>query len=300
MKKTVTIVAVIGFIIECILLLGPMLGFIFTSDIPSYPTVRSIFSYSLPIIIAGILGIVPGIIMIVPNFISLILNFSTGYNPNSLQNSLITSLIAYVLPICLMGLVLPLIMEKVNNTTAKKIIPAIFCLLTIIIQRLGIITFWKIVASRELPFSDVFTVPQTWIAVAILLLYYIFFEYENTLKEKSKEAKMENTTENIETTGTESVVTENKQSVVSPKSRLALTLLALFLGQISIHRFYAGKIGTAILQLLLGGIGWILSFIGGGLGMILIVPLEIWILIDFIMAVCGVFKDGKGSRISKW
>ena len=69
---------------------------------------------------------------------------------------------------------------------------------------------------------------------------------------------------------------------VSPKSRLAVTLLAWFLGQLGIHRFYLGKYGTAILML----------FTLGGLG--------IWALIDFIIAVCGAMKDKDGKPITNW
>jgi len=69
---------------------------------------------------------------------------------------------------------------------------------------------------------------------------------------------------------------------ISPKSRLATTLFAWFLGQFGAHRFYLGKIGTAIAMLL--------TF--GGLG--------IWALVDFIMAVAGIMKDKEGRVIKNW
>jgi TM2 domain-containing membrane protein YozV len=69
---------------------------------------------------------------------------------------------------------------------------------------------------------------------------------------------------------------------ISPKSRLATTLFAWFLGEFGAHRFYLGKIGTGILMLL--------TF--GGLG--------IWALVDFIMAVAGVMKDKEGRVIKNW
>ena len=69
---------------------------------------------------------------------------------------------------------------------------------------------------------------------------------------------------------------------VSPKSRLATTLFAFFLGEFGAHRFYLGKIGTAILMLItLGGLG-------------------IWALVDFIMAVAGVMKDKESRLIKNW
>ena len=69
---------------------------------------------------------------------------------------------------------------------------------------------------------------------------------------------------------------------VSPKSRLATTLLAFFLGELGVHRFYLGKIGTGILMIVtLGGLG-------------------IWALIDFIMAVAGIMNDKEGRPIKNW
>ena len=55
----------------------------------------------------------------------------------------------------------------------------------------------------------------------------------------------------------------------SDKNWLATLLLCLFLGGIGVHRFYVGKVGTGILQLItLGGCG-------------------IWTLIDLIMIITG-------------
>jgi len=69
---------------------------------------------------------------------------------------------------------------------------------------------------------------------------------------------------------------------ISPKSRLAVTLFAFFLGCLGIHRFYLGKIVTGVIMLITGG----------GLG--------VWALIDFIMAVAGVMKDKEGKIIKNW
>lgn len=65
----------------------------------------------------------------------------------------------------------------------------------------------------------------------------------------------------------------------SDKDWLVTLLLSLFLGTLGIHRFYTGKIGTGILQLItLGGCG-------------------IWTLIDIIMISTGNFKDKDGNYI---
>lgn len=65
----------------------------------------------------------------------------------------------------------------------------------------------------------------------------------------------------------------------SDKDWLVTLLLSLFIGTLGVHRFYTGKIGTGILQLItLGGCG-------------------IWTLIDIIMIATGNFKDKDGNYI---
>ncbi|MBO7313003.1 MAG: TM2 domain-containing protein [Alistipes sp.] len=52
--------------------------------------------------------------------------------------------------------------------------------------------------------------------------------------------------------------------IKSSKSCVATLLFYLFLGGLSVHRFYVGKIGTGILQILTcGGLGiwWFIDFI---------------------------------------
>ena len=65
----------------------------------------------------------------------------------------------------------------------------------------------------------------------------------------------------------------------SSKGFVPTLLLCFFFGVLGVHRFYVGKVGTGILQLLtLGGFG-------------------IWALIDFIMIVVGSFTDKQGNFI---
>ena len=85
---------------------------------------------------------------------------------------------------------------------------------------------------------------------------------------------------------------------ISPKSRLAVTLLAFFLGEFGAHRFYLGKIGTAIVMLILGILGWATIWIF--VGWIFLIPVGIWALIDFIFAVSGHMRDTEGRLIQKW
>ncbi len=65
----------------------------------------------------------------------------------------------------------------------------------------------------------------------------------------------------------------------SPKNPFTTLLLAFFLGNFGIHRFYVGKIFTGILML----------FTFGGLG--------IWWLIDIIFIITGEFRDAHGLKI---
>ncbi len=68
---------------------------------------------------------------------------------------------------------------------------------------------------------------------------------------------------------------------MSPFKMVPAALLCFFLGGLGAHRFYVGKVGTALLMILtLGGFG-------------------LWTLIDFIMILTGGFKDKFKSRIKR-
>ncbi len=65
------------------------------------------------------------------------------------------------------------------------------------------------------------------------------------------------------------------------KSYMTTLLLCLFAGTIGVHRFYVGKIGSGVAQLLtLGGCG-------------------IWTMIDLIMIITGKFTDAQGRPLLK-
>jgi Predicted membrane protein len=64
------------------------------------------------------------------------------------------------------------------------------------------------------------------------------------------------------------------------KEWIITLILCVLVGEFGIHRFYHGKIGTGILQLItLGGLG-------------------VWYLIDLVMVVCERFKDKNGAYIT--
>jgi hypothetical protein len=69
---------------------------------------------------------------------------------------------------------------------------------------------------------------------------------------------------------------------ISDKSRGIALVLAVVLGVFGAHRFYAGRIGTALLML----------FTLGGLG--------VWYVYDLIMIIAGSFTDAEGRRLLRW
>jgi TM2 domain-containing membrane protein YozV len=66
------------------------------------------------------------------------------------------------------------------------------------------------------------------------------------------------------------------------KRILPAFLLCFVLGVFGVHRFYVGKVGSGIAQLLtLGGLG-------------------VWAFVDLIIIACGAFTDGAGNKITLW
>jgi len=90
-----------------------------------------------------------------------------------------------------------------------------------------------------------------------------------------------------------------EEADVSSKSRVATSLFAWFLGSFGAHRFYIGKSGTAVIMLVLGILGWATIWIVG-LGLVFLIPVWIWALIDFIFAVSGNMRDSEGKLIKNW
>jgi len=65
------------------------------------------------------------------------------------------------------------------------------------------------------------------------------------------------------------------------KSWVVALLLCLFLGVLGVHRFYVGKIGTGILQLITFG------------------AFGVWPLVDLILIAVGKFTDKEGLALAR-
>ncbi|WP_370598633.1 NINE protein [Plesiomonas shigelloides] len=69
---------------------------------------------------------------------------------------------------------------------------------------------------------------------------------------------------------------------ISEKRILPAFLLCFFIGIFGAHRFYVGKTGTGIIQIItLGGFG-------------------IWTFIDCILIIVGAFTDKQGKKLTQW
>lgn len=81
------------------------------------------------------------------------------------------------------------------------------------------------------------------------------------------------------------------------KSKLAAGLLGIFLGTFGVHNFYLGYTQKAIIQLVCSIVGIILSCIG--IGVLIVIGIEIWGLIEGIMILTGkIAVDGKGEPLA--
>ena len=81
------------------------------------------------------------------------------------------------------------------------------------------------------------------------------------------------------------------QTNPNAKDRVAYVLLAIFLGELGIHNFFAGYTSRAVIQLILCLIGIpFAALMTCGVGLLLYIPLKVWVIIEAIT----VTKDAQG------
>ena len=109
-----------------------------------------------------------------------------------------------------------------------------------------------------------------------------------------------------ETAPQEAVLNQEAEAPASDRSMIVMILLWLFLGGIGMHRFYAGKPGSAVGQMMLT-VGAILVFIiavvaagsGGSVvvGWLALATNGVWLIVDFFRIITGNFRDVAGNVI---
>jgi TM2 domain-containing membrane protein YozV len=87
---------------------------------------------------------------------------------------------------------------------------------------------------------------------------------------------------------------------VTNKRILPAFILAFLLGAFGAHAFYAGQIFQGVIYLLMW-IGFVvLGSVGSPFQGIPLLCVAVFALSDIIRIVVGVYKDGKGSKITQW
>lgn len=82
----------------------------------------------------------------------------------------------------------------------------------------------------------------------------------------------------------------------SKKSAGVAYLLWFFTGSFGGHRFYMGRTGSAIFQLILGILGWLTIWFG--VGLLFMVPLGVWLLID-LFTLGGMVADDNRKLMAR-
>ena len=82
---------------------------------------------------------------------------------------------------------------------------------------------------------------------------------------------------------------------LSDKSKVTAGVLQIFLGGFGAGRFYIGSNGVAVAQLLLLVLGWLTAILG--VGVLILMGLGVWVIVDGIMMLVGNVRDSSGRRL---
>ncbi len=79
-------------------------------------------------------------------------------------------------------------------------------------------------------------------------------------------------------------------------------LLGFFMGSFGAHRFYVGRLPSAITILILHFVGWFLVFtiIGLVIAWIFFIVVGLWNLVDLIILLLGRFRDEQNRKLTIW
>ena len=83
----------------------------------------------------------------------------------------------------------------------------------------------------------------------------------------------------------------------SKKSAGVAYLLWFFTGGFGGHRFYLGRTGSAVAQLILSLLGWVL-LLAAGIGLLFLIPLGIWLLVDLFL-IPGIIQGQNGDLMRR-
>lgn len=140
------------------------------------------------------------------------------------------------------------------------------------------------------------------LACAVKAPYHNYKMAEIADEKSTADAAQNDTDDNEET------VSQAAASEVSPKHRAVAALLAFFLGYVGVHRFYAGRVKSGLVQLaaffasalLISGTEGKPESVHTAAGAAVMGFVCIWVFTDFILICAGKFKDKHGARIKNW